>query len=111
MHASLQLDPFAGLDRGQLIGGDPGRAHRHRVEHADTALADRTHPQLGLRRHTELAHDDDVQGRLQCPGDLETDRDTAARQREDERGVVAHVVEPAGEQRAGLAPITEARRS
>ena len=54
------------------------------VEHPHTVLADGAEGQFGLERHAELAHDEDVERRLQCLGDLEGHRQAAARQAEDD---------------------------
>ena len=54
------------------------------VEHPHAVLADGAESQLGLKRHAELAHHEDVKRRLQCLGDLEGHRHPAARQAKDD---------------------------
>ena len=59
------------------------RTHRI-VEHPHAVLADGAEGQFGLERHTELAHHEDVQWRLERLGDLEGHRHPAARQAQDD---------------------------
>ena len=50
-----------------------GHADDFAVDHPYPALADRAHGELGLPGHTQLAHHDDVQRRVQRPRHLERD--------------------------------------
>ena len=59
--------------------GDSQLADQVLVEDAHAARGERTHGQLLVPRHAELAHDEDVEGRSQPPGDLVRDRHAAAR--------------------------------
>jgi hypothetical protein len=70
-------------------------------------LADRTHGELGLERHAELAHDDHVERGVERPRDLGRHRHTAARQTQHDGRLVAEVVQPGGEAPAGVDSISE----
>src|SRR5438445_775911 len=65
------------------------RLHDLFVQNLNSAARDRTHRQLGLRGKSELADDEDVEGRLQLACDLETDGNAAPRQCEDDHVVPA----------------------
>ncbi len=76
-------------------------------EHARAALRDRTHRELGLERHAELAHHDDVQPRAQRSRDLVRDRDATTGQPDDDRGAVAQVPQVCGQLTPRRATVAE----
>lgn len=80
LHPALQLGPLRGLDRGHLLFSEPGLVHHGTVDHLHAALADGAEGQLGMQRHTELAHQQHIKWRVQGFGYLEGHRDTASRQ-------------------------------
>ena len=81
--AASQFDPLLTFDRVHVVAVELGLAHDTVVEHPHAVLADGAEGQFGLKRHTELAHHEDVKGRLQCLRDLEGHRHPAARQAQD----------------------------
>jgi len=64
------------------------------VDDPHPVLPDRAHAQLGLERHPELAHDDDIQRRAKRPGHLRRDRDAAPRQAQQNDGLAPQVPQP-----------------
>ncbi len=105
--AARELLAFACLDLADLGSGNAGHGDNLLVEDADIAFADRAHRELGLERHAELAHDDDVEGSLQLLGDLKRDRDAPARQSEYDEILVGKGSEPLGESVTGIGAIGE----
>ena len=77
------------------------------VDHPHAVLADRPHRQFGLARNADLAHDDHVEWRVQCAGDLVGDRDTSSRQCEHHRSGAAEVLELRGERFACVAAVSK----
>ncbi len=70
----------------ELVVVDPVRPDHVVVDHDRTVLADRTHRQLTVPRHTELADQDHVDGRRDRACDLVRHGDTAAGQTHDDHG-------------------------
>src|SRR5271169_6790381 len=71
------------------------------------AAGDRAEGQLGLPGDPDLPHEHDIERRIERPGNLEADRDTAARQCQDDRLPVFQMQKLVGEPAAGLAAICE----
>ena len=71
--------PVLKAEREELLVAHRGEAHRVPVADADPALADRAHRHLGLEREADLAHHEDVEGRVQDGGHLTGDRYPATR--------------------------------
>src|SRR6516225_459809 len=69
------------------------------------AVSDRTESELGLPGHPDLAHEHDIERCVERLGNLETDRDTAARQCEDDRLLVFQMQKLVSEPVAGVAAI------
>ena len=67
------------------------------VEDPHPVLPDRAHAQLGLERHPELTHDDDIQRRAKRPRHLKRDRDAAPRQAQDNDRLAPQVPQPGGQ--------------
>ena len=84
------------LDRRELVLRHPGRVHDLGVDDPHPVLPDRAHAQLGLERHPELPHDDDIQRRAQRPRHLKRDRDAAPRQAQDNDRLAPQVPQPGG---------------
>ena len=70
----LQLNPLLAFDCVHVIAAKVRRTHYRVVDDPHAALTDGAEGQLGLKRHTELAHDKNVQRRLQRLGHLERHR-------------------------------------
>ena len=76
----FELGSFRSLHRGHLVLSDPGHGEHLVIQDPHAILADGAHSELGLIRHTKLAHDDHVERCIQLPGDLEGNRHAAPRQ-------------------------------
>src|SRR5690242_20939485 len=61
-----------------------------------TLFRSRAQRQLGLERHADLAHQDDVERGVERPGDLDSDGDAAARQRQHDRIAGTQRCQPGG---------------
>ena len=77
--APLQLLLLGGGHGDDALGGDVQRSDHVLVQDLHSATGDGAHGQLLVARHTELADQEDVEGRLQGLRYLEADRDTAPR--------------------------------
>jgi hypothetical protein len=66
-----------------------------------------THGQFGLHRDTDLAHEDQVEGRVQRCRDFCGDRHPAARQRQDGDFMTPEFPQRASEFASSIAPISE----
>ncbi len=89
--AAMQFLGFA-VDRGpQLLVADAEVAHQVVVDHHAATARERTHREFLPLRHTELAHQEHVERRLQNDRDLPPDRHAAARQAEHQQVVLAAV--------------------
>ena len=78
------------------------------VEHADAATGDGAHRKLRMTRRTELAHDENVERRVQMTGDFVADGNAAARQcQDDEIGSSRVQVQVLREHRSRLTTIGE----
>jgi hypothetical protein len=69
------------------------------------AVGDRAKSELGLPGHPDLSHEHDIKRRIERPGYLETDCDTATRQCQDDRLRALQMRQLVGEPAAGLAAI------
>src|SRR5450830_65428 len=105
--ARRELSPFATLDRGQLVVGDPGGRQHPRVERARAALPDGPHGQLGLVGDAELADDDDVQRQVERLRHLEGHGYAASWQTQHHRVLTAQVLQPRRQLSAGVHAIGE----
>lgn len=85
--ATAQLARFSLDGRVQQRLRHPQPARALGVQHRAAVLGDRADPELGVARRTELAYGKDVQRRSERAGDLERDRHTTARQRDDDRAL------------------------
>ena len=103
----LQLLALASFDSGEVGLGGPGETDDLVVDDADTIFADRPHRQLGLTRDSDLADDDDVEGRVERLRDLERNGDAAPREPEYDDVVTPKVLEARSERRASLRPVSE----
>jgi hypothetical protein len=100
-----ELGPLA-LDRLVEVGpGEPQSRHGRLVEQGDGVLTDRTDAVLGVPGRTDLAHEDDVERRVETLRHLVGDRHPAAGQREHERIVVREAVQLLREPATGVAAI------
>jgi hypothetical protein len=89
--AAVKFLGFA-IDGGlQLLFADAEIAHQAVVDHHATAGGDRTHREFLPLRHTELAHEEDVKGRLQGRRDLPPDGHAATRQAEHQQVVLSAI--------------------
>ncbi|GAA4254513.1 hypothetical protein GCM10022293_37580 [Azospirillum formosense] len=75
------------------------------------AIGHRADGQLRLERRADLAHEDDVERRMERFRHLGRHRDTAARQSQDDGLPGAEVSQTCGEVSASLAPVAEAERN
>lgn len=92
--APFQLGPFGPDDAGQVVGWQPDAGDQRLVEQHGAVLAEDAQGQLGLPGAAQLADDQDLQRRLQGPGDLCRDEDTAAGQADHDRGLYPFLLEP-----------------
>ena len=83
LRAASEFDSLLAFDRVHVVIVELCRAHYCVVEHPHAVLADGAEGQFGLKRHTELAHDKDVELGPQCFGDLKRHRHAAAWQAEN----------------------------
>jgi hypothetical protein len=107
LDAAVQLNHLAlhrGVERLLIHADAPG--HR-RVEHGGPAFGDCPHSKLRVPRRTELAHDQHVQRRRQCPGDLVPHGHAAARQGNDDGFRRLDRPQPLRQQAPRLAPVGE----
>src|SRR5262249_44935261 len=72
-----------------------------------SAVADRAERQFGLPRNADLAHENDIERRIERPGDLEPDRDAAARQGQHDRAPVFKMRQSARKLAAGIGAVGE----
>ena len=93
--------------RSRLVRRHPRGTDDFVVQDAYAALADRTHRELGLERHTELADEDHVEGRCELCGNLVRDGNPAARQTEDDDPFTAKVPESSGQATSGVHAVDE----
>jgi hypothetical protein len=105
--AAVEFGSLSRFDCGDVIGRHASQAQHVVIQHAHAAFPDRAHRQFRLRRHTEFAHDDDVEWRVERPRHLVGDRDPAARQREHDGPFVAKVQQARREPPAGIGAIAE----
>src|SRR6185312_4192394 len=68
--AALQFGPLLVLDRVHVVAAEARVTHDGVVDHPHPALTNRAEGQFGLKRHSELAHDNDVERDPYCLGDL-----------------------------------------
>jgi hypothetical protein len=92
--SSFQLGSLALFNLGQLGVGDMGELHDLVVDDPDSVLADRAHPQLGLEGHTELAHHDHIERRVERLRDLEGHRHAAARKAQHHDVLAPQMLQP-----------------
>ncbi len=59
--AALQFGPLLVLDRVHVVAAETRVTHDGVVDHPHPALTNRAEGQFGLKRHSELAHDNDVE--------------------------------------------------
>ena len=95
------------LDRRQLVLRHPAGLRDLGVDDPHPVLPDRAHAQLGLERHPQLAHDDDIQRRAQRPGHPERDRDPAPRQAQHHDRLAAQMPQPGREPPPRIITISE----
>jgi hypothetical protein len=106
--AALQLRLLAGGNPVDLLERNVVAAQQRLVDHPEAAARNRARGELGISGHAELANEEDVQRRVKSRRHLIGDRDTAARERQDD-----HVrpgredLQLAGKNAAALAAISE----
>ena len=81
-HARVELASLALGDLREVGLLDPSRPDHPLVTDLDAVLAERTHRELRLPRHPQLADDDHVERSPEDPRDLGSDRDPSAWQAE-----------------------------
>ncbi len=87
---------------------DARQRHDVLVQDAHAVLADRAHAELGLEGHAELAHDDHVERCVERASDLGGHRNSAPRQGQDHRLVIAEPLESLRNRDTRLSPVAEA---
>ena len=104
------------LDGLDLRGRDPAPSDQVAIEHPHTVFPDRTHRDLGVGRHAELAHDDHIEGHVERRGDLGRDRNSAAGEAEHDHvragvgGLCGRpILQPKSELAPGIHSIVEHR--
>ena len=100
---------LAGREAGERALIDPRRLQHVRVEDARAALGDRAKGEFGLLGHAKLAHDEQLQGRVQTGRHLRPDQHAAARQADHDRMERRKVGQTCRQAPAGIAAIVEAR--
>jgi hypothetical protein len=70
-------------------------------------VSHRAERQLGLPRHSDLAHQHNIERRIECLGNLEPDRDAAARQCQNHRLLVLKMRQLASEAATRIGAIRE----
>ncbi len=95
------------LGRRQIVFRYTGRESDRGVDDPHPVFSDCAHAQLGLQRHPELAHDDDIQRRAQRLRHLERDRHSAPRQAQHNDKLAAQVTQPGGKPPSGIITISE----
>jgi hypothetical protein len=111
LDATVDLAGLASCDLGKIGLHQADLVQQPVVEHADTALAHGPHAQLRLPRQANLAHDQDVHGYAELPGDLGTDRDATTRQGEHHRVVAFQGAQCLGQSATGVAAVTKTDRA
>jgi len=108
MRSPFQLVAFATLHLGKLLRRDPGTLDEVGVDVAGPVLADGAHCELRLERNTELAHDDDIERRLERSGNLVCYRHAATRQADHDDVRVRPIVRQAhSELSTGISTVRE----
>ncbi len=82
---SVEVASFTLLDFGELLVVDPRRPDHVVVDHSHAVLADRSHRQLGLSWHSDLADHDDVERCVDHRSDFCSDGNATAREPEHHR--------------------------
>jgi hypothetical protein len=101
---------LAGFNRRQLVVGDRPGPQNILFEDPDAAFADRAHRQLRATGHAELADHDHVERRPEHTRHLGRHRDSAPRQRDDDRVGVGDLGSARHQRRqrgTGFAPVRE----
>lgn len=106
-HPPFEFLALGVLDRVQLLGPNPRRRHEPLVHETHPILSDRTHRELRLGRHAELADHDHVERKTEIPGHLATDRNPTARKSEHDRIGPPESLQALRQDPAGLSPIGE----
>ena len=101
---TLELDAFASLHFGQFTAGHTSEADDLVVDDAHAILADRTHTELRLEGHAELANHDDVKWRIECPCNFVGDRHAAPGQAEHHHRAM-QMLQPRGKTTPGVGTI------
>jgi hypothetical protein len=105
---SVELQLFAD---GNLLNERPGNAElfdKAIVQHLDATSSDGSHCEFGVAGDAELANQKDVQREPETPGDLGRNRNTAARQSQDDDVRSACILSQSGGQLfAGIRSILE----
>jgi hypothetical protein len=104
---TLELGSLAHLDRGEHVAAHQRAAHQVAVDDPNAALADGTHRQLGLEGQAELADDDDVERRIERPGDLEGDRHATTWQPQNDYILATEALQPLCQPTARIGPVHE----
>src|SRR5262249_26473247 len=86
----------------------PQRLNHVLVEHADAAACNRAHGELRAAGHTELPDHKDIKWYVKRAGNLESNRDSPARERQhDHIRPVRAAFQPVGQEATSLLPISE----
>jgi len=104
---ALQLTAFSRVDRSQLVRGDLTPPYDLLVNDAHPVFTDRSHAQLRLERHPQLAHYDHTQRRPQGPGDLEGHWDATSRQANNHDTLTAQMPQSRGQAPSRIGTIFE----
>jgi hypothetical protein len=94
--AGVHLGLLPRLDRRELVLRYPGPVDDLGVDDPHPVLPDRAHAQLGLERHPELTHHDDIQRRAKRAGHLRRDQDAAPWQAQDNDRLAPQVPQTGG---------------
>jgi flavin-binding protein dodecin len=105
--SAFQLGPLARLHRGELARGDASEVDYLVVDDPYPALANRSHAQLGLERHTELANHDHIERCLKRCGDLKGNRDASARQADHDHWLTPQMLQLSRKTPTGVGTISE----
>ena len=117
MRAIAEVELAAPFDLGELLvanGVEFVLAHASELDHLFIAhddglgtIDDRAHGELGLKGHADLAHQDQIERRVECGRDLGRNRHAAARQGQHDRPLILVTRERLGELSAGIGAIDE----
>ena len=107
-NSSIEFELFLRRHARKLLFGDTQMVTDLALSSRDATFGEGAHREFGLGRHADLAHDDDIERRLQDSRDFVGNDYSPSWQSQDDRGVNVHVrAEANSKQPSGFGSIDE----